>query len=109
MENQSKLHKALADNNRIVILKLLLKYDLCVGALSKRLNISKSAISQHLKILREVGLVWGEKRGYFTHYMVNKEKLEILGHEILKLSQESKEITSNCEQTCHRKEGYCYD
>ena len=86
MENQSKLHKALADNNRIVILKLLLKYDLCVGALSKRLNISKSAISQHLKILREVGLVWGEKRGYFTHYYVDRNLLKEAARQLNELS-----------------------
>ena len=109
MENQAKLHKALADENRIEIIKLLLKYDLCVGALSQRLNISKSAISQHLKILREVGLVWGEKRGYFTHYMVNKEKLEILGQEILKLSREFKEDPSKCEKNCQRKGEGCYE
>lgn len=67
--------KALGDENRFQIIRLLLKSDLCVGALARILNISKPAVSQHLKILREAGLVRGEKIGYWTHYRVEKELL----------------------------------
>lgn len=51
--------KALADENRIRILILLMSSDLCVGDLAGRLGICKPAVSQHLKILRRAGLVWG--------------------------------------------------
>ena len=37
-----------------------------------RLSISEAAVSQHLQILRKAGLVTGEKRGYWTHYSVDK-------------------------------------
>ena len=67
--------KALADENRLKILKILLSSDLCVGALAKRLGLSKPAVSQHLQILRKAGLVKGEKRGYWTHYMVDRQAL----------------------------------
>ena len=67
--------KALADENRLKILKILLSSDLCVGALAKRLDLSKPAVSQHLQILRKAGLVKGEKRGYWTHYMVDRQAL----------------------------------
>ena len=70
--------KALADETRFDLLNLLLTHDLCVGALARRLNISEAAVSQHLKNLRKVGLVRGEKRGYWTHYMVEREKLQEL-------------------------------
>jgi DNA-binding transcriptional MocR family regulator len=46
-----------------------------VGALAHQVGISKAAVSQHLQILRKAGLVKGEKRGYWTHYMVEKEAL----------------------------------
>jgi DNA-binding transcriptional ArsR family regulator len=46
-----------------------------VGALSARIDITQGAISQHLRILRDAGLVVPEKRGYFVHYRVNKKKL----------------------------------
>ncbi len=68
-----KILKTIGEENRIQIIRLLLKNDLCVGALARILNISKPAVSQHLKVLREAGLVRGEKIGYWTHYRVEKE------------------------------------
>lgn len=67
--------KAMADRTRLNILKLLLQKNYCVRSLAKRLGISESAVSQHLKILREADLVMGEKKGYFAYYVVKKENL----------------------------------
>jgi len=53
--------KSLGDETRYKLVKLLLQHDLCVGALAKRLDISESAVSQHLKILRNVGIVKGDQ------------------------------------------------
>lgn len=47
-------------------------------ALSRQLDISEAAVSQHLKVLREAGLILGEKSGYFTHYTVNRPALQVL-------------------------------
>jgi len=70
-----RVFKTLGDENRYQLLKLLNDSNLCVGALARILKISKPAVSQHLKLLREAGLVKGEKIGYFTHYRVEKETL----------------------------------
>jgi len=67
--------KALADENRLKILMMLLAGDLCVGALAGHLGISKPAVSQHLRILRKARLVQGEKRSYWTHYSVDRQAL----------------------------------
>ena len=67
--------KALSDETRFELVKLLLTHDLCVRALAHHLKISEAAASQHLKLLREAGLVKGEKRGYWTHYRIEKNKL----------------------------------
>ena len=56
--------KALGDSSRLNLINILLKSDLCVGALARMLKLSEPALSQHLKLLREAGLVRGEKRGY---------------------------------------------
>lgn len=72
----TKIFKALSDTNRLKIFMLLSKRTLCVNALVKRLDLSQPAVSQHLKILREAGLVHAEKRGYWVHYSINKKKLE---------------------------------
>ena len=74
--------KALADETRFRIIDLLLTHDLCVGALASRLSISKAAVSQHLQILRKAGLVRGEKRGYWTHYSVDRNVFHHVAEEL---------------------------
>ena len=78
--------KVLSDETRFEMLNLLLTHDLCVGALAHRVGVSEPAVSQHLKQLREAGLVRGEKRGYWTHYMVEKERLTELAQALTGLT-----------------------
>lgn len=82
MDNRIHIFKALADQTRLRLIDLLLTHDLCVGALAHRLGISKPAVSQHLQILRKAGLVKGEKRGYWTHYSIERGTLLQLAGEI---------------------------
>jgi len=72
--------KALGDETRFKIFSLLLDHDICVRGISHRLKISEPSVSQHLKVLRECGLVHGEKRGYWVHYSVNYEEITELIH-----------------------------
>lgn len=76
MQELTKVFKALSDTNRLKIFILLSGRTLCVNALVNHLAISQSAISQHLRVLREAGLVNSEKRGYWMHYSANKKKAE---------------------------------
>ena len=76
MEELSRVFKALSDSNRLEILILLSRRTLCVNALVKCLGVSQPAVSQHLRVLREAGLVNAERRGYWMHYSANKEKVE---------------------------------
>jgi DNA-binding transcriptional ArsR family regulator len=68
--------KCLSDENRYRIIELLLNRDYCVRALAHQLGITESAVSQHLSILRSAHLIVGEKRGYFTHYAVDRKVLK---------------------------------
>lgn len=76
VENLGPCLKAMSDETRLSILRLLLRYNFCVGALAKRLGITEAAVSQHLKILRECDLVISKKCGYFNHYEVNRRILD---------------------------------
>lgn len=78
--------KALSDETRYNLVKIIVSHDYCVRALAKRLNISESAVSQHLKILRNAGIVKGDKRGYYTHYGVDREALRNAANKIIDLS-----------------------
>jgi DNA-binding transcriptional ArsR family regulator len=67
--------KALSSEPRLKILQLLKNKTLCVNAITKKLGITQSAVSQHLRILKEAGLVKPQKLGYWMHYSVNSKKL----------------------------------
>lgn len=63
-----RVFRALAVEKRQEIVRLLAERTFCVGALSNLLGISAGAVSQHLRILKDAGLVVPDRRGYFIHY-----------------------------------------
>ncbi|HRU06639.1 MAG TPA: metalloregulator ArsR/SmtB family transcription factor [Candidatus Brocadiia bacterium] len=67
--------KALSVEARARIVQLLKERELCVNALAMRLGVTQGAVSQHLRVLRDAGLVDGAKRGYFVHYRLNEKAL----------------------------------
>jgi ArsR family transcriptional regulator len=79
-EEQAAVFSALADPTRLKLVKLLCDQRsdeaLCVNALAARLGVTQSAVSQHLRVLKAIGLVNGERRGYHIHYFINRERLE---------------------------------
>ena len=76
MEQLAKIFKALSNNTRLEILSLLAERPLCVNALVNRLDVSQSAVSQHLRVLENTGLVKGSKMGYWVHYSLVPENFE---------------------------------
>ena len=92
--------KAISDETRMKILNLLLKHNCCVRALARKLGLTEATISQHLKVLREAGLLIGEKRGYFMHYDVERRVLHELAAELEALATIERE-------TCTPKMGGC--
>lgn len=63
--------KALGDEVRIRIIAYLMVRTLCVCELVPLLGISQSAVSQHLRRLKEAGWVHGERRGQWVYYSLN--------------------------------------
>lgn len=70
-----KVLKALGEPSRFRLLSLVARRGYCVRALARQSRLSEPAVSQHLRVLREAGLVYGVKRGYYTHYSLDKEAL----------------------------------
>jgi len=79
-DEQAAVFSALADPTRLKLVKLLQRQRdpdaLCVNALAGLLGVTQSAVSQHLRVLKAIGLVKGERRGYQIHYFVNRDVLE---------------------------------
>ena len=64
----AQLLKALANENRLMILCLLAERDFSVGELLVRLDLSQSALSQHLAVLRAEKLVTTRREAQIIHY-----------------------------------------
>lgn len=62
--------KALGDENRIRILKLLHGGEKCACKLLEALNISQPTLSHHMKILCDSGIVAGRKEGKWMYYRI---------------------------------------
>jgi DNA-binding transcriptional ArsR family regulator len=73
---------ALAHPGRRALLRLVLDRELGVGELAERLGLSQPAASQHLKVLRDAGLVRGRVDGRRRLYRVDLEGLERLRAEL---------------------------
>lgn len=70
-----KIFEALASAPRRKILAFLSEVDLTAGEIASRFEMSKPAISKHLQILENAGLIRGEKRGQFVHYSIVRDNL----------------------------------
>ena len=70
MRELVKIAKALSDETRVRMLKLLLEKDICVREMQEIFNISQPQVSRHLKILMDAGFLkrWREGKcvAYFT-------------------------------------------
>ncbi|MDF2740991.1 MAG: putative transcriptional regulator [Actinomycetia bacterium] len=73
---------AIAHPGRRALLRLVLDRELGVGELAERIGLSQPAASQHLKVLRDAGLVRGRVDGRRRLYRVDLEGLERLRREL---------------------------
>lgn len=70
-----KVFEALASTARRKILAYLSAGELTAGEIASRFAMTKPAISKHLSILENAGLIHGEKRGQFIHYALVSDNL----------------------------------
>ena len=68
--------QAISDETRLKMLRDLSFQSFCTQQLTERYNLTKSTVSNHLKILEAIELVQKERKGYYVFYQTNREKLE---------------------------------
>jgi ArsR family transcriptional regulator len=69
------LFKALSDETRLRIIKLLEKGELCVCDITAALDMVQPKVSFHLSTLKEAGLIKDRKQGKWIHYSINENDL----------------------------------
>ncbi len=67
--------QALSSTARRRILAYLSKSSLTAGEIADRFEMSKPAVSKHLSILENAGLIQSNKKGLHVHYNLNKKNL----------------------------------
>ena len=73
----AKYAKALAHPARVAILQLLIKKQACIcGDIVDELPLSQSTVSQHLKELKEAGLIKGDVEGVKICYCIDEKEWE---------------------------------
>ena len=71
------IFKALCDENRVQIIRILQKGELCACHLLEELHLSQPTLSHHMKVLCDSGLVVGRKEGKWMHYSISSGGAEI--------------------------------
>ena len=82
-ERDARVFKAFCDENRLKVLERLRGGEMCACALIEELGIGQSALSYHMKILVESGIVLARQEGKWTHYSIS-EPGAALAQELLK-------------------------
>ncbi|MGJ9459103.1 ArsR/SmtB family transcription factor [Oceanobacillus sp. CF4.6] len=72
MEKAALLLKLLGDKTRLTMLKILQNQACCVCEFVEIFKTSQSSISQHLRKLKDLGLVLEERKGQWIFYSINK-------------------------------------
>lgn len=72
----AELFKAYADTTRIKIISVLKDEQLCVGAISELINVSQSAVSHQLRVLKNSKIVKPRREGKQIYYMLDDEHIK---------------------------------
>ena len=76
--DEDKLFQALADSSRRAILQSLTQGEAAVKDLTARFDLSQPAVSQHLAVLKDAGLVVSRREGRLVYYRVEPEGMRPL-------------------------------
>lgn len=75
METRRDVFQAIADPTRRAILLLIAAQSMTPGALTEKFHSSRQAVSKHIQILTECGLVKQERKGREIYYHINANKI----------------------------------
>ena len=78
MHSRSDLQQALADDTRCALIDLLRERPRPVHELAAAFSISRPAISRHLRVLKEAGLIAEERAGRENVYALKRHRLRVL-------------------------------
>jgi DNA-binding transcriptional ArsR family regulator len=97
LKEQALVFKALGHPARLRILQYLSESSTCItGDISDEIPLGRTTVNQHIKELKEVGLIKGETEGVKTKYCLNSEKIDQLKSIIQQFVDGLKCQANNC-------------
>lgn len=93
-KKDASVFKALCDEKRLHILELLRSGEKCACVLIEQMQIGQSALSYHMKILCDSGIVHSRQDGKWTHYSLSKTGSAYAMQRLLQIT------TPNAEEEC---------
>ncbi len=90
-----RIFKALCDEKRIQILRHLQDGDKCACVLQDLIDIKQSALSYHMKILCESGIVTGSQSGKWMHYSISQNGASDAATTLLNITKKNTQLTPN--------------
>lgn len=78
MNKMAEMYKALGDETRLEIVTMLFGKELCVCDIIDACAKSQPAISHHLRILKQAGLLQDRKDGKWVFYRINYEQVKLV-------------------------------
>lgn len=95
-QKHAKVFKALCDEKRLAILELLRGGEKCACVLIDRLDMGQSAVSYHMKILCESGIVTSRQEGKWTYYRLSEVGRRSAAELLLRLTAPNLEQRDDC-------------
>ncbi len=99
MHHLVNIFKALGEDTRIKIISMLSQREMCVDDLITRLELSQSAVSHHIKVLKQAGLLNIRRKGKWTFYSLNKAGLTHLEQSLQEWLMEIAEVADTGESS----------
>jgi DNA-binding transcriptional ArsR family regulator len=101
-----RVFEALSSSNRRKILAYLAHAELTAGEIASRFAMSKPAVSQHLSVLENAGLIASEKRGQYVHYrLVNDHLANTLNGFLQEVCPVSRPLKNESAEIARKKSG----
>ncbi|MDE6918086.1 MAG: metalloregulator ArsR/SmtB family transcription factor [Lachnospiraceae bacterium] len=92
----ARIFKALCDQKRLAILDCLKGGETCACVLIEKMHIGQSALSYHMKILCDSGIVTARQEGKWTHYSLSVSGRNYASKRLLELTTPNSEIQAKC-------------
>ena len=94
IEELADLFKLLGDKNRLTIVALLNEKELCVCEIVDIMQTSQPNISQHMRKLKDAGMVKESKRGQWVYYSLNIQEKPFLTEVLKQIPSQKERIRS---------------